>query len=677
MAATNLAQRVARVLVRDKASGETAMVHGAQLVQGYQRALPRRGTRELLQAYSASPILQAVVRKISSSMAAVRWVAKIKTPTGDEVEVPNHIAEKMINGGVPGLDGVQCRMLENTFMELVGESFALIDRNIIGAPQTRWPLPPHWITNIPQPSEDIFTVQPPGGSPFTVQRRNMLWHKDADPFNPYHRGVGIARSLSDELNADEAAAKHTAASLTNRARPDLIISGSKEVALQKEDALRLSEVWSQRFGGPENQGKPFFSASPITVETLTPTFRELELSKIREFERDIVVTVFGVPPGIMGIMQDVNRAAIDAADEHYAKHVLKPRLDARKAVYNEQLAPQYDDRLIIDYEDPVEENREFKQLVVASRPAAFTDDEVRELANMAPLPDGEGETRPSIAAPVVPLGLPAPDKRAKAVTKISQRDIDAIIDAVNEELTATILRANARSSVAEFASDALDDINASIAFDIESPATVEFIANSAGERSHLIHGTTQDALRSTLSEGVKNGENGRDLIRRVLDAVEDATAARADMIARTETTRAAGFAVNEAFEQAGIEQREWLAVQGTPQPPALGATRDTHRERTPTGLDGQVRSVGEAFTSSSGATAMFPGDFGVADEDINCRCVVIAVDSLPDAKSREAKWTMKASQMERVEAGLARQLRSMFREQGQAVVAVIERKDNA
>jgi hypothetical protein len=631
MPSGSLAQRVARVLVRDKASGETAMVHGAQLVAGYRRELPKRGTRELLQAYSASPILQAVVRKISSSMAAVRWTANIKTPLGDMVEVPNHIAEKMINGGVPGLDGVQCRMLENTFMELVGESFALIDRNVLGAPETRWPLPPSWIHNVPQPSEDLFAVQPPGGIPFSVRREDMLWHKDADPYSPYGRGVGIARALSDELNADEAAAKHSAASLTNRARPDIIISGSKEVPLQKEDALRMSEVWTQRFGGPENVGKPFFSAAPITVDTLTPSFKELELSKMREFERDIIITVFGVPPEVMGVLANSNRATIDAAWFLFAKGVLKPRLDARQAVYNEQLAPQYDDRLVIDYEDPVEENREFKQLVIASRPAAFTDDEVRDLAGLEALPDGEGDSRPQIAAPAEVVALPPPD----------------------------------------------DDVNVSIAFDIESPAVVDFIANSAGERSELIHGTTQDDLRRTLSEGVANGENGSDLIRRVQDAIDDATAARADMIARTETTRAAGFAVNEAFDQAGIEEREWLAVQGTPQPPALGATRHTHRERAPGGLDGQVRALGEPFTSSSGATAMFPGDFGVAEEDINCRCVVIAVDSAGAGESRAAKWQTKATQMERVEAGLARQLRSMFREQGQAVIEVIERKGNS
>jgi hypothetical protein len=426
----NLAHRVAQFFGKMP----VGTIHGSQLVPGFRRELPKRGTTELLQAYESSPVLQAVIRKISSSMAAVKWVAKFETPSGDLIEVPSHIAEKLINGGVPGLDGVQCRMLENTYIELVGESFAILDRNQLGAPETRWPIPPHWIHNVPSPGENGlehgFAVQPPAGAPFTVWREDMLWHKDANPLHPYGRGTGIARALADELNADEAAAKHTAASLTNRARPDIIVSGSKDVPLNKDDAKRLNEVWTQRFGGPENAGKPFVSASPITVDTLTPTFKELELSKMREFERDIIIAVFGVPPEVMGVLENSNRATIDAAWFLFAKGVLLPRLDARKAVYNEQLAPQYDKRLIIDYVDPVAENKEFKQIMFATRPSAFSDDEARLLAGEDKLPGGQGEFRPeSNEAPVEigDSGIPA-KMRKKAV---SDDDIDEILDSID------------------------------------------------------------------------------------------------------------------------------------------------------------------------------------------------------------------------------------------------------
>ena len=48
-------------------------------------------------------------------------------------------------------------------------------------------------------------------------------------------------------------------------------------------------------------------------------------------------------------------------------------------------------------------------------------------------------------------------------------------------------------------------------------------------------------------------------------------------------------------------------------------TRGTHRE-----LDGQIRGVYEPFEiPSSGARAMYPGGFGIAKEDINCRCATL------------------------------------------------------
>jgi hypothetical protein len=672
MPAINLVQRVAQFLGRTKAP--TGVVHGSQLVPGFRRDLPKRGTRELLQAYENSPVLQAVIRKISSSMAAVKWVAKFKTPNGDLIEVPGHIAEKLINSGVPGLDGVQCRMLENTFLELVGESFALLERNQLGAPEARWPLPPHWLHDVPSPGASMFFVQPPGGTPFEVPRKNMLWHKDANPLNPYGRGTGIARSLADELNADEAAAKHTAASLTNRARPDIIVSGSKEVPLNKDDAKRLNEVWTQRFGGPENQGKPFVSASPISVDTLTPTFKELELSKMREFERDIIIAVFGVPPEVMGVLENSNRATIDAAWFLFAKGVLLPRLDARKAVYNEQLAPQYDERLIIDYVDPVAENKEFKQIMFATRPSAFSDDEARLLAGEDKLPGGQGEFRPESNGEPVAIGdsgIPEKTMRKKAV---SEDDMNEMLDAVDPAILAAVLLANSRTIIAEFSADALDEIGSPLDFDVDSPKTVEFLRNVAGDRSNLINATTREALRDTLAAGITAGDGKNDLIERVRAVIEEASESRAATIARTEVNRAANFGTVEALTQAGIEEKEWLATRGTPLPPARGATRDTHRG--PFGMDRQKQPIDEPFRSPSGALGMYPGDFGVASEDINCRCDVISPDSAADEKTRDTKSIAKSDHKDRLESTFSRQIRSVFREQGQNVVEVIERKDN-
>jgi hypothetical protein len=57
----------------------------------------------------------------------------------------------------------------------------------------------------------------------------------------------------------------------------------------------------------------------------------------------------------------------------------------------------------------------------------------------------------------------------------------------------------------------------------------------------------------------------------------------------------------------------------------------------------------------------------------NCRCVVIAVDSAPDKSARVAAWVAKISRMDRAEAAFARQLRSVFRAQGEQLIAAIAR----
>lgn len=59
-------------------------------------------------------------------------------------------------------------------------------------------------------------------------------------------------------------------------------------------------------------------------------------------------------------------------------------------------------------------------------------------------------------------------------------------------------------------------------------------------------------------------------------------------------------------------------------------TRDTHRR-----LDGQIREVNEPF-EIDGKTAMYPGGFGRAEEDCNCRCIALT----------RAEWALGETELE-------------------------------
>lgn len=134
-------------------------------------------------------------------------------------------------------------------------------------------------------------------------------------------------------------------------------------------------------------------------------------------------------------------------------------------------------------------------------------------------------------------------------------------------------------------------------------------------------------INDTIRQGLIQGESAPGMARRVKGFLEK-DAARAITIVRTETTRLMAEGQMASFEQAeelGVEmQQSWNA--------ALDAvTRPTHAD-----LDGQVVNVGESFDSAVGPVSA-PGHFGIAEQDVNCRCVLVPVVSGMSAENRRIR----------------------------------------
>ena len=99
------------------------------------------------------------------------------------------------------------------------------------------------------------------------------------------------------------------------------------------------------------------------------------------------------------------------------------------------------------------------------------------------------------------------------------------------------------------------------------------------------------------------------------DVFTEAKTSRAKMIARTETVGAANFGSQESYEQAGVEEKEWLATLDD-------RVRDSHAA-----LDGDVVGLNETFNNG----LAYPGDpTGDAGEIINCRCTLVPVVPEPE-----------------------------------------------
>ena len=123
----------------------------------------------------------------------------------------------------------------------------------------------------------------------------------------------------------------------------------------------------------------------------------------------------------------------------------------------------------------------------------------------------------------------------------------------------------------------------------------------------------QKAVISELSRGLASDTGYREIARNVSNAC-GASYNRAKRIVQTEGHRVQQTAHFEAMKEAqarGVNMTKiWDSTLD-------GKTRPDHRR-----LDGQEKELDEHFTVS-GHKALRPGAFGVAKEDINCRCVLI------------------------------------------------------
>lgn len=694
---------------------------------------PRRGTRELMIAYKRLPWVHSVVHRIAHDTAAVplclyRPAKKSQTRAlerrllgargtirkamvdnakraGELEEVEQHPFLDLSRSMNPALGGMMSRAVTQAFLDLKGETFWVKERNGLGQTIEAWPVPPHWIIDVPSGSSPFFRASYSGWQKLFAES-DVLWFKDADLENPYGRGVGLGESLADELDIDELSSKYIKDWFFNNAVPPVIFSlkdaGEKELT-------RFEASLLQKHQGVGKGHRPYFTNSDLKVEQLGMTFKEQELSQLRTIQRDTIIQAFNIPPEVMGIIENSNRATIDAADYLYARGVLCPRLDFQVDVMQRLVDEYGEEGLVLDYVSPVPDDREFKQKVMVALPSNYTVDEHRALAGLPPLPNGEGE---ALYAPA-PMGIlgpgetppggdPPPDDpadepdqgadeeqegegedpgdAAKAQWKstrtktLTPHELEQVLDELRPERLTDQLDPVWRERTRKWGQRVLDELGIDSTFDMRNPLIADHLESFATLKiKGLVNESTRDELRYQLRQGVYAGEGIQDLQKRVADVFDFADKVRARRIARTEVVGSSNFANLEAFDQSGVvPSKEWLAVRDS-------NTRDAHRE-----LDGQIVGVRDAF-ATTGGSAQYPGGFGVAELDINCRCSVLPVVEdvkgvgglfLNKALTEEEKvavWKRYDKRLSPWENQAAAALRRGFRKQEHDVLSQLDR----
>ena len=387
---------------------------------------PRRGTRELIQAYKRVPWLRAIVGRIATDVAGTEWrvfrsskkmnPAKARTfrkrlrgvrrrsMPSDIAELDSHPMLDLMNAPNPAMGTIGAFTTIQALLDVKGECPNVIERSLGGWPMEIWPVPPHWLIGTPTEVTPFFRFSW-GAWQRTIPESEVIYMRHPDLENPYGRGTGVGDAIADELDIDEFAAKHLKSWFFNRALPDAILS----VPSMRDDkeAQRWEDKMRAKHGGVGKGYQIHVANGDVKVQQLGQTFKDQQLIEIRRGARDTFLQVYGVPPEVMGIVENSNRATIGAAFYLYALGVLTARQDFIADAMTTE-AQRIDPSIIVGYESAVPDDDEFQLKVMQTQPTCFSKNEWRELADAEPI-DGWDEEFPSTPQPLLMPGQPGAD----------------------------------------------------------------------------------------------------------------------------------------------------------------------------------------------------------------------------------------------------------------------------
>lgn len=420
--------------------------YGSMILDSAYSVPIAKASADWVNTYGKHPWLHAVVTRIAEGVGSSPWNI-YQEPVGSQMAlkayerkqagfldgterkaiglrknlvgrpVYGHPLINLLNRPNPVHTGYKLRVITQVYIELCGECFWIIERDTsTGRPCALWPIPPHWVEELPD-NEDKTFVCKLKGRPVKVPRQDMVWFQEINPYDPYGRGLGPAMAATDEINADELAAKQNLRFMYNGARPDImmILKGKLRNPL---DARRIKENWYSEYGGVWNQYKMALVEGDVAdVKPLSTKPKDMEFTQLRQNARNTIVGSWGMPPSVIGIVEDVNRANAESGEYVFGKWIVYPRLIAFQDVITSDLVTQYPDYqgCWMEHSDPVPDNRAARamEMLQAMQVGSITYNEHRESLGLRPDPNGnvylvdpKKTVGKSPGMPIMGIGMP-------------------------------------------------------------------------------------------------------------------------------------------------------------------------------------------------------------------------------------------------------------------------------
>ena len=230
-----------------------------------------------------------------------------------------------------------------------GEAYWLKAFDNTGALAEIWPIPAGRMKPIPDAKEYIrgYAYTPKHGrTPIVFEPEQVVFFRLPNPFE-YHRGLSPLSAYRMALETDIAAARWNRDTFTNDVTLRTLITLPSEMSRPDYDRARR-EILDELV---EKQRRFMIArGGDVTVTPMSITHKDLEFLKGREFTREEIDRVFGVPAGFWA--KEATRANSEAAKATLIEQAVWPLCTLMQDEITAQiLIPDYADNLRGRFDD--------------------------------------------------------------------------------------------------------------------------------------------------------------------------------------------------------------------------------------------------------------------------------------------------------------------------------------
>jgi len=324
------------------------------------------GRTQQLEMMGAVGTLFSVVSRTANATSQVNWHLWRKAPSGlkeDRTEVTRHAALDLWNKPNPFYTRQEFVETFQQHVDLTGETEWLVSRaEGIDLPLELWPVRPDRMKPVPHPSDFLsgWIYVSPDGIKIPLNLNEVIQIRTPNPMDPY-RGLGPVQPLLTTLDSANAADEWNRNFFRNSAEPGGIIQVDKRLTDDEFDEMTLR--WNEQHRGVSRAHRVAVIEQGQWVDR-SYSQRDMQFVQLRQVTRDQIMEAYAISKPMLGVSEDVNRAAADAGLVQFARYLTVPRLERIKSALNNDLLPMFGrtgDGLEFDYENPVPEDEAAEQ----------------------------------------------------------------------------------------------------------------------------------------------------------------------------------------------------------------------------------------------------------------------------------------------------------------------------